>query len=161
MTVLFRHLGLGIGRILFWLAWPAFQVYYRRGKRTRVLIVDEHDQLLLVKGWINDGLWNLSGGGLHPGEDPLLGAVREVAEEVGIAITPTQLQPLGEAMYHRIGLRFAYVMYFVRVPQSELHLQRHEIADARWIAPSDVATVPVGQEVIASLQAARSRRLLQ
>lgn len=41
------------------------------------------------------GLLEFPGGGIEPGEEPLAAAVREVAEEVGIAVNSTQSRFMG------------------------------------------------------------------
>ncbi|MEV7971914.1 NUDIX domain-containing protein [Cellulomonas sp. NPDC089187] len=61
---------------------------YRRA--ARVLLVDEADRLLLVRGHDIDqperSWWFTVGGGLEPGESPRQGAVREVFEETGLVV---------------------------------------------------------------------------
>src|SRR5690606_25335514 len=65
-------------------------LYFRRG--ARVLLLDDADRLLLVRGhdlgqparsW-----WLTGGGGVDPGESDLDAAVREVREETGIVLDP-------------------------------------------------------------------------
>jgi 8-oxo-dGTP pyrophosphatase MutT (NUDIX family) len=157
-----RRFVLRLGRVLFWLAWPAYWVYLRRGKRTRVLLVAPDGSVLLIKGWMNDGLYSLPGGGLHTGEDSLAGALRETAEETGIQLQPGQLQLLGEAVYSKAGLRYGYVMYAARLPKKVPPiLQWYEIAEAIWVQPAGLSQYGVSQEIPLCLAAARSRRLLQ
>jgi 8-oxo-dGTP pyrophosphatase MutT (NUDIX family) len=152
---------LWIGCVVFWLAWPAYQVYFRRSARTRVLLVAD-GQLLAVKGWINDGTWNLPGGGLHRAEAPLDGAIREVGEETGLILQSQALTPIGTAVYRKAGLHFTYHMFYGPADASiALKLQRHEIAELRWVPLADSHQLPLSQEVTACLQAARSARLLQ
>lgn len=50
------------------------------------------DQVLLVKpSYRPDGTWEIPGGGLEEGEDPWQAACREIAEELGLEITPGRL----------------------------------------------------------------------
>lgn len=66
---------------------------YRRA--ARVLLLDEADRLLLVRGHDVDqperSWWFTVGGGLEPGESPREGAVREVFEETGLRLDPATL----------------------------------------------------------------------
>ena len=43
----------------------------------------------------DSGKWTTPGGHLHPGESPVDGAVRELAEESGIIVTADKLKPMG------------------------------------------------------------------
>lgn len=43
----------------------------------------------------DDGKWTTPGGHLHPGESPVDGAVRELAEESGIIVIADKLKPMG------------------------------------------------------------------
>lgn len=52
----------------------------------------------------DDGKWTTPGGHLHPGESPVDGAVRELAEESGIVVTTDKLKPLG-AVTNAKGVR--------------------------------------------------------
>lgn len=155
-------MGLFIGRILFWLAWPAFWFYYRRPYgRTRVLLVADGNMLVL-KGWINDGLFILPGGGLHKGEEPVAGAARETWEETGLRILPEMLQYLGQEVYRKAGLHFTYHMFYAPVDAAvQLKRQRHEVADIRWIPIPNPTGVHLSQEVERALEAARGQHLLQ
>jgi 8-oxo-dGTP pyrophosphatase MutT (NUDIX family) len=141
-----------IGRATYWLAWPALFVYLRRGARTRVLITSEN-HVLLVQGWMSDGRWGLPGGGLHRGEDPLVGAVRETAEETGVSLRPARLRPLGAQWCSRSRLRF-YCHFFAaqldtRMPPRK---QRGEIADARWVPLHDLRSMAYKSEVDDALE---------
>lgn len=63
---------------------------YRRVRPTvRVLLLDETDRILLMKGRLpsrrdGPGAWFTVGGGLEPGETPHAAAAREIREETGI-----------------------------------------------------------------------------
>lgn len=68
-----------IGHDLLWMPGVTALVVDRR--RTRMLAVRRAD----------DGTWTPVTGIIHPGEEPARAAVREVAEEAGIACTALQL----------------------------------------------------------------------
>lgn len=51
-----------------------------------------------------DGLWNLPGGAVEPGEGLTQAAIREVWEEVGLRVEPGALRPLGVSRYDTPGL---------------------------------------------------------
>ncbi|MBD8058700.1 NUDIX domain-containing protein [Cellulomonas sp. JH27-2] len=68
-------------------------VLFRRA--ARVILLDEDDRVLLVRGHDRDqperSWWFTVGGGLDDGEDERSAAVREVREETGIALVPDEL----------------------------------------------------------------------
>ena len=122
-----------IGRTVFWLGWPILFASNLFSKRTRVLVVCGED-VLLVRGWISDGEWNLPGGGLHSKEEPAEGAVRELKEETGIEVKATELQKIysGMTSYEK-GLKFfahAYVIEFSKKPPTKK--QKIELLDLEW-----------------------------
>lgn len=128
-----KQLWLVIGKAAFWLCWPALFVYLRIGARTRVLLVVD-DKVLVVQGWFGNGKWGLPGGGLHRGEDPLQGALRELKEETGITLDPKALKAKGPARAKEAGLSFAYYQFEARLPKElPLQEQRIEITEATWM----------------------------
>lgn len=64
-------------------------------RAARVILLDEHDRVLLVRGHDVDApdrsWWFTVGGGIDAGEDARTAAVREVREETGIVLTPGDL----------------------------------------------------------------------
>ena len=61
----------------------------------RVLLLDAKDRLLLFHGFdphdrARGGWWITPGGGLEPGEDPTVGAARELFEETGLLLDPAE-----------------------------------------------------------------------
>lgn len=63
--------------------------YYRIS--IKGLVVDETGRFLLVKE--DNGKWELPGGGLDHGEDPINGLRREIHEEMGLVVTAISPSP--------------------------------------------------------------------
>ncbi|MBQ9518355.1 MAG: NUDIX domain-containing protein [Firmicutes bacterium] len=77
-------------------------------------------------------LWEITAGSVVAGEDSLSAAVRELYEETGISAQPGELEYIGE--YRGTG---AIVdMYKIKrdVDIKDIHLQRGETVDAKWVS---------------------------
>jgi 8-oxo-dGTP pyrophosphatase MutT (NUDIX family) len=83
--------------------------YFR--KAARVLLLDQADRLLLVRGHDVDqperSWWFTVGGGIDAGESPREAAVREVVEETGLSVDP-------EALVGPVLTRSAIFDFFAR-----------------------------------------------
>ncbi len=91
-------------------------------------------EVLVVKGWLGSGKWFLPGGGLHRNEDSIVGALRELNEEVGIQLNEGQLQYIGDGRIHTKGLQFAYEQFVAVLPtKPKLKMQKLEIIDMAWL----------------------------
>lgn len=105
-------------------------------------IVECDEAVLLVRnvGW-PERFFGLVTGFLESKEDPRAAVLREVAEEVGLAGTVTELVGL----YSFARRNQLIIAYHVAVTSREVTLQADEIADYRWIPlerlqPWDAAT---------------------
>jgi ADP-ribose pyrophosphatase YjhB (NUDIX family) len=102
--------------------------------------------------WSGVGEWTLPGGGLDFGESPRDGAIRELAEETGLAGEIIGLADVlswsGRWTHPRDGVDEAYhgvlVLYHVRIVGGEL---RHEIGGstdrAQWFTRKDAELAPL------------------
>ncbi|WP_372434918.1 MULTISPECIES: NUDIX hydrolase [Cellulomonas] len=98
-------------------------------RAARVILLDEHDRVLLVRGHDVDlperSWWFTVGGGIDAGETSRQAAVREVREETGIVLAPDEL--VGP-VYTRSALfdfaartcRQDEDLYLARVPATDL-----------------------------------------
>lgn len=136
------------GRIAFWAALPLLHIYLRARRRTRVLVVSE-GKVLLVRGWLSNGKWHLPGGGLHFREHASHGAVREVREETGVLLLPSQLGSVGLARFKGHGLRFTYEQFIVELPGIvPLVRQKGEIIDTEWVSIEDISPRNAESDVV-------------
>jgi 8-oxo-dGTP pyrophosphatase MutT (NUDIX family) len=85
--------------------------------------------------------WDFPGGRLHTGESPLEGLVREVKEEIGVDITVHN--PLYISLEPMTKPQRYYVLFAATLVDSsaEFVLDADEIAELRWVGPTDVDTL--------------------
>lgn len=124
-----------IGIVGFWAAWPLLFVYLYFTARTRVLVV-AGEQVLVVKGWLSTGAWDLPGGGLHRHETADAGVMRELHEETGID-TGTERPQLLYSKRVKNGQRHSCYMHaFVLILKKAdtPKPQRFEMVDTRWMS---------------------------
>jgi len=151
-----------IGTIVFFCAWPAFWVYFRRGYgRTRVVLQHE-GKVLIMKQWISAGKWGFPGGGLLRGEDRADGAARELLEETSLQLDPRQLQQVGTGTYRSYGLSFDFYVFVAKVGSSNVRAQRIEVSELTWAYPDELTPQNASPDTLQALNIAReSGALLQ
>lgn len=148
-----KNLWVKSGKVAFWISWPLLYWYLRRSWRTRVLVVSG-DQVLVIKPWIGSGLWSLPGGGLHAGESPQEGVIRELKEETGLHVVPQQLRTLFESRYRQNGLRFWYQCFVVELAEPlPPRPQRLELVEVRWVDRRELHKNNAAADVLAALHA--------
>jgi 8-oxo-dGTP pyrophosphatase MutT (NUDIX family) len=132
--------------------WPLNWIYLRGSQRTRVLIT-AGEEIIVVRGWPGKGEWNLPGGGLKSGEDPRQGAAREVLEETGVSLEPSDLTDIGSELMHSDG--FTFYVHFLGVKLAAKHDLKPrpiEIAEATWLSPAKTSLLSLGVDVKRALE---------
>lgn len=70
------------------------------------ILLDDYGRLLLLHRYIDDGQWELPGGKVEEGETVQAAAVREIQEELGVAVRLTKL--LDNAVFEHAGKEYKY-----------------------------------------------------
>jgi 8-oxo-dGTP pyrophosphatase MutT (NUDIX family) len=141
--------------LLFWASWPAFYIYFKNSKRTRIILVKD-GKVLVIQNWLSDYRWSLPGGGLHKGEDVIIGALRELLEETGIELKPGELHDLGSDNSLSHGLGYEFYCFSANLDHDvSVRKQIIEVAEVDWIDPKLLNNKNSWPDVVLSLDKLR------
>jgi ADP-ribose pyrophosphatase YjhB (NUDIX family) len=101
-----------------------------------LFILDPSQRLALIrKPHFALDVWRPPGGGIHPGEDPTEGAVREALEETGLRVELRRYLVLARAVFRNGGRDLPWETHVLLAETSDTELapdDPREIAGARW-----------------------------
>ena len=107
-------------------------------------LIDPDGRVLLAQrppGKAMGGLWEFPGGKVEPGETPEATLIRELAEELGIAVKEACLAPFTFASHAYTDFHLLMPLYVCRrwngAPQALEH------AALRWVRPKDMGDYPM------------------
>jgi len=131
-----------------------------QGEGCQIVLVDHRGAVLLQlrdgKDWIPyPGMWAVPGGMLEAGERPLDCIVREVREELGIALDPDEVTHL-ETVGRSYGVEHTFTAR-LDVPAEQIALTEGQRVE--WFAPEQVAQMHLAYEdddVLSAFFAARA-----
>lgn len=145
-----------VGITAFWLSWPLLYIYLRHGSRAKILVT-AGDEVLVVKSWLGTGKWSLPGGGLHRGENPIQGVLRELQEETGVIADPLQLSSLFKDIFRQHRFRVTYECFLLELSKpAAIRPQRFEVVDVAWIHKSQVTVSNASEDVLKAIVVADS-----
>ena len=106
--------------------------------RVRVLILNEDNEVLLVRSWLGHQKWSLPGGGVKRAERPEEAAAREIHEETGLHVPASHLTPIGSFLTESAKkYKFTILCYETKIAKREPHVKRHrklETLDIAWFS---------------------------
>ena len=84
----------------------------------------------------NGGLYDSSAGGhIDEGEDPLIAALRETEEEIGLRLEPSELRFIGS---YATDKKLIHIFLSNRTDKNdELKLEKDEVASVEWVSLDD------------------------
>jgi ADP-ribose pyrophosphatase YjhB (NUDIX family) len=113
-------------------------VYATPAPTASALVIDDGRVLLARRaGDPGAGLWDLLGGFVEEGEDPLAALRREIREETSLEIDPLQFLGGYPDRYGESGNYTLNLYWTARVTGGELELD-DELATVAWFAPEDL-----------------------
>jgi 8-oxo-dGTP diphosphatase len=114
------------------------------GKIAQKAIIEKEGKVLISRH-PDDTKWDLPGGRIHRGEQPLEGLEREILEELGVEVVVgspffaemTRAESTGEERYF-VAFRAVF-----KDETAELTFQKEEVAEARWISEEEADSVAI------------------
>ena len=115
------------------------------------LVFDEQRRVLLVRPSHRDRVWVAPGGAVDPDEQPQDAVVREVWEETGLLVEPTELRGVFGGPEYRVwyanGDEVGYMMavYECRATGGILKTDGDEIVEARYFAADELGSITLSR----------------
>lgn len=133
-----RNIYTQLGGLAYKMTKPFIRLYANeRHTRARTVILNDQQEILLVRTWFGSQRWTLPGGGIHRLESPAQAAAREAREETGLPITPDQLRQLGTFTNTDAAAPYVVACFVAHVPKRELRIARLrqlEMLDIAWFS---------------------------
>lgn len=118
-------------------------------ERARIIIVNEHDEILLVRGMIGPK-WTLPGGAIEKNESPKQAALRELHEETGMVVDPDNIRLIGVLKGRESPVNYVAHVFYGVVSRQHLPAGLYnpvEIIDVDWF---HLEKMPMDRSPIAS-----------
>ena len=112
-------------------------------------VLTDGDRVLLVRHTYGNQDWDLPGGGVRRGEEPLAAALREMDEELGVRLE--EMHPLGQISLQAFGANNRVHCFQAEIGPAELTVDEGELAAVSWFARDQLPS-EVGRYVLALLR---------
>ncbi|HEY2542442.1 MAG TPA: NUDIX hydrolase [Gaiellaceae bacterium] len=123
--------------------WAVATYNPKRTHDVTLFILDVAGRLALIrKPQFERDVWRTPGGGIQPGEDFVAGAVREALEETGLHVELRRYLVDAHALFRNEGreLPWRTHVFLAETSDDEIVIgDPHEIAEARWGTPAELA----------------------
>jgi 8-oxo-dGTP diphosphatase len=115
-------------------------VYANPAPTASALVLDDEGRVLLARrsGDPGAGLWDLVGGFVEEGEDPLGALHREVREETGLEIEPVEFLGGYSDRYGEGGIYTLNLYWTARIAAGRVEIDDDELAEVAWFAPDEL-----------------------
>lgn len=144
-----------LGRLAYKLALPAIRLVIGRTNRV-YLVLAAQGQILMVKNRLSGQKWQLPGGGMKAGENPIRTLRRELREETGINLEGAKLTLIQSGRWQTDRLGHAYKIYLTSLPvQPKLKKIQAELVELAWLKPIELKPANTHAEILAALKSAR------
>lgn len=101
------------------------------------LLFNEREELLIVKPTYKDH-WLIPGGSVEENESPRAGCLREVKEEIGIAIKDARLVCVGYVPAHKEKTESLHFIFYGGIVSGDgIALAKGELSDYRFLGVDD------------------------
>ncbi len=101
-------------------------------------------------------MWCLPGGKVEKDETRLRGVLREVREEVGVALHEHEVKYIGKLQIRRLLIDYNFHIYHAQLQEMPiLNLCEEECTEARWVTIEEMRELPLiasGKDVLASYE---------
>jgi NAD+ diphosphatase len=115
------------------------RVYANPAPTASALVVDDDGRVLLARraGNPGTGMWDLPGGFIEEGEDPVATLRRELEEEAGVEIEPIEFLGAFPDRYGENGVYTVNFYWTARILSGE-PAPADDVADFGWFAPDEL-----------------------
>jgi 8-oxo-dGTP diphosphatase len=109
-------------------------VYANPAPTASAIVLDDEGRVLLARRASDPGagLWDLLGGFIEEGEEPLAALVREVEEETCLRVEPGEYLGAYPDRYGSEGIFTLNLYWLARVVGGELSLDEEELREVAW-----------------------------
>lgn len=97
--------------------------------------------------------WGVPAGKVDAGESLLEAIVREIQEETGLVLPPSQLSCFGKVFVKYPEYDFVYHIYHAKLEQKrKIAISDREHKDFKWISPENALNMPLIQDLDACIK---------
>jgi 8-oxo-dGTP diphosphatase len=115
-------------------------VYANPAPTASAIVLDGEDRVLLARRASDPGagLWDLLGGFIDEGEEPLAALVREVEEETSLRVEPGEYLGAYPDRYGDEGIYTLNLYWLARITGGALSLDEQELREVAWFRAEEL-----------------------